>query len=465
MTRPSLREARASIGLKTPSPESNRIIWSRVVSPTAGIHDGYTPLPSMQEAHNSDTRGVGVSGGWRAGKSTGAGMHGLGWLPYAQLIWLVAKDYDMSRQEFTYLVEGGLSTGLVNPKDIHMSINKYQPCALRSVTGCVVETRSLMDFRKIAARPPDLVIVCEPGLIDNLNEVMELLWGRVSEKRGQIMLAGTSDESSEEWYELLEEWQDPNNLEGGAAFQIPTWENHYRYPGGIEDPVFTMYRAKYGEEQFMSHFGGRPASPRGLVLKGYWTKDMVDSSLEHMQGLPLEIAVDPNYSQDHRYSVEFIQWDRQNTFLIDEIAVEGETHDEVLARVDAHPLRPYIQGGVLDPFAGESHVYGAPAPVSYWRRYHLRCDIRPRVNTTVQALKELMTPNTDGTHHFFVSDKCERFIYEANRWRTGKSGKPNQDPCDATKAVGYWKVDQNGNEHGIVDSDNLVAGEWEYELV
>src|SRR3990170_4640148 len=198
----TLTEQRAAIGLRTPNYQQKKTIWSRVAVPSAGISQGYKPLISARYAHQANARGVAVSGGWRAGKSLASGMEGVSWLPYANLVWLVAKDYDMTRQEFIYMSEPGLSTGLVLPGSIKMSLNKYQPSALQSITGCVVETRTLADPMKLAAKPPDLVIVCEPGLIDNLSLVMELLWGRVSERRGCIWLAGTSDESSEEWYEL-----------------------------------------------------------------------------------------------------------------------------------------------------------------------------------------------------------------------------------------------------------------------
>jgi hypothetical protein len=464
-----LSQARAEIGLLTPSYEAKRLIWARVRSPTAGISSGYKPLTEPKKAHKADARGVAVSGGWRGGKSLFSGMEGLTWLPYAQLIWLIATDYDTTRQEFTYLAEGAISTGLALPQNVHMPEARYQPCSLKAITGCVVETRTLADFRKaLSAKPPDVVIVCEPGLIDNLADVMELLWGRVSEKRGCIVLAGTSDEASEEWYELWEGWSH-GNIEGGQSFSLPTWQNRYRFPKGKKEREFRVYEEKYGHEALMAHYGGIPASPADLVLKGYWKyATHVDPSIEFDPGKPAEIAIDPNYSMGNRYTVELIQWeyDSPRIYIVDEVAEEGLTHDEIRAICEARPWWRHVISGTIDPYAGESHIYGSLAPVTYWDPpIRLRTDHRPKVNTTVQALKESLAVGDHGPRTR-VSPRAKRFIYEAARWRQ-KSGTPRKTNCDAMKAAGYWFVDHFAQERvlgGHEEEDNVVvASDWAYD--
>ena len=465
----TLSQARAEIGLKTPSSEAKTLIWNRVQSPTAGIRNGYSPLAGAREAHKADARGVALSGGWRGGKSLYSGMEGLAWIPYAQLIWLIAVDYDTTRQEFAYLAEGAISTGLALPQSVHIPMNRYQPCTLRAINGCIVETRTLSDFRKaLTAKPPDLIIVCEPGLIDNLTQVMELLWGRVAEKRGGIILAGTSDESSEEWYQIWEGWNH-ESPEGGKSFSIATWDNAYRFPKGQDEREFKIYEAKYGHEALMAHYGGIPSAPSNLILKGYWSHEVnVDPSIEFDKSKPVEITIDPGY--DSHYVVEVMQWNYDNDRLqmVDEVAEVGLTHDEVRALCEARPWWRYVQGGTIDPYAGENHVYGSIMPVYYWEPVRLRLDYRPRVPTTVQALKEALA-NGDRGPRLTVSDRCTRFIYEAARWR--KDGmNPSKKKCDALKAAGYWLVDHFGQERVLgahEDEDNVVigGGPTEFEMV
>lgn len=474
---PSLSLQRAEQGLFSPSPAGKKAIWSRVRLGSAGIKEGYKTLPTARRAHQADSRMVCVSGGWRSGKSLFAGMEALTWLPYADLIWFVAKDYDMARQEFGYLMEGAISAGLARPNDCHMPETRYQPCVMRGIPskwapqGCVVETRTLSDIRKLAAKPPDLVVVCEPGLIDNLKLVEELLWGRVSERRGMILMAGTSDESSEEWWEVFTRCSstDPKvNLQGGRSFSIPTWQNLYRYPLGDQEREFTVYRELYGEEALMAHFGGVPASPRDLVLRDYWSESLMDEESVFDANRPTEIAIDPGFAS--HYAIEVVQYDLANGWdihVVDEVAEQGKTHDEMKALCVAKPWWKHVQGGTSDPHA-ESHIFGGYPTTYYWPEIQLRTDHRLRVVTTVQAIKESMAPYGDRLPRLHVNpNTVKRLPWEAKHWRVDKMGNPGKGDCDATKALGYWLVDHFMRERQEAqDEDNVVeAKEWEFDPV
>ena len=466
---PTLMEQRATIGLKTPTWEAKKLIWSRVKSGTAQITNGYKPLYSAKKAHQANTRAIGVSGGWRAGKSLFSAMEGIAWLPYASLIWIIGKDYDMTRQEFIYLSEAAIATGLAIEPDVRLSLNKYSPSVMRAITGCIVETRTLADFRKLASKAPDLIIICEPGLIDNLQQVMELVWGRVAEKRGCIILAGTSDESSEEWFELYERWQ-MASPEGGKSFAIPTWQNIYKFPTGRNDPEFVTYGEIYGEEALLTHYGGIPASPRNLVLRGHWSpKVHVSEAAIWTPNLPTEITIDPNSAAPNAYTVECMQWNLEtgDIFIVDEVAESGLNHDAVKAIVAEREWFKYVHGGTIDPFA-EGNVYGNAVPATYWLPIPLRYNHRPKVASTVQALKEALAIRpVSGTSRMVVSPKCVRFQEEATKWRTDKYGKPAKLWCDAMKATGYWLYDKFAVERLDIDtsdeSNEITASDWSFE--
>jgi hypothetical protein len=457
---------RAEVGLLTPTYRDKKLIWEASSSATAGV-DKYVPTRSVMYAHQADVRIKAVSGGWRAGKSLFSGMEGVCWLPFSDLIWLVAIDYDTSRMEFIYMAEAAVSCGLVTPDNVHIPENKYQPCVMTSITGCRVETRTLSDQRKLAARPPDVVIICEPGLVDDLNGVIELLMGRVAEKRGLIIMAGTSDESSEDWYQWWEAMDKPDNIEGGKAFSIPTWENLHSFPKGLHERDLLVYREKYGEEAFMAHYGGLPAQPRNLVLKGYWNRDVnIDATVEFDKALPIEIAIDPNYSLGNRYSVMAVQWDEGTgqEYIVDEVALEGHTHEEVIAECKTREWWRYVHSGTIDPYAGESHIFGSLAPVHYWKPYvDLRLDHRPEVATSVQALKSAYIG--DEAPPIKVSPRCQRLIWEGNRWRQVKSNIPDKKSCDAQKALAYWLVDRRASMRMMNDNDdtNVVSQEWGFD--
>jgi hypothetical protein len=337
--------------------------------------------------------------------------------------------------------------------------------------GCIVETRTLADpnFRKMTSKPPDVVIVCEPGKIDGLydprgvgGDLMELLWGRVAEKRGLIALAGTSDEASEEWFQLWKYFR-TENLDGGVSFSIPTWENKKRFPLGRRERDFQVYEAKYGTIALLAHFGGIPAPARGLVLGDYWKEEtFVDQSIVYNPGFPSEVAIDPNYSYGF-YSVMLVQWDdRSGDFWIsDEVAMQGATHDIVRGECETRPWWNSVVGGTMDPYAAEMHISGNPAPIGYWRPLDLRTLYRPRVGTTVQALKKAMTRRGDDgklpARLTGITSKAERFIWECNNWKI-RNGEPDRRNCDATKAFGYWLHDRFTAEmmNSGDESDNIV---------
>ena len=463
---PTLTEQRAAIGLRTPSWRAKQLIWANLVLPTDSgkLIQGYRPTYNAKSAHQADARYVGVSGGWRSGKSLFSAMEAVTWLPYADLIWIVGRDYDITRAEFIYLSEAAASCGLALDKDVHLSLNKYSPSVMRSITGCVVETRTLADYHKLAAKAPDVVIICEPGLIPNLKAVMELVAGRVSQKRGCVIVAGTSDESSEEWFELWSRWQQPNP-EGGKSFSVPSWQNIHVFPKGRDEDEFLVYEKVWGTEAYMAHFGGVPSPPRNLVLRGYFSEQLhVKPGLVWRPGLPTEVAIDPNYSAPNAYSVLCIQWDLGSgeIFLADEVAESGMNHDEIKKMVFAREWSVAVTGGTIDPFA-EGNVYGNLPPATYWLPWPLRYNHHPRVATTVQALKEALSPS-QGRPRMVVSDKCVRFRKEATLWKLDRFGRPEKTWCDAMKATGYWLVDKFGAERtpgwGDDESNEVVASDW-----
>ena len=400
-------------------------------------------------------------------------MEGLTWIPYSTLIWIMADGYRAARPEFLYISEGAVSSGMARPENITLSRDKDRPCTMvcepRTINGittrCTVETVTLSDPEKAAAtRRPDVIIICEPGLIDSLEDTMELLWGRVSERRGAIIAAGTSDEASEEWYNIWNYWMEDENPDLGESFSIPTWDNIYRYPGGKKDREFATYKEKYGEEALNSHYGGIPASPKGTVLKNYWYREYsVDQTLEWNPALPTEIAVDPNYSEGY-YSVEVMQWDMATgkIFNVDEVSVQGCTHDEVIDMCKERPWWSSVIGGTLDPQAGDAHIYGGTPPLEYWDAVgiNLRMEYKPAVATTVQALKQVMGKQPRMT----VAATNERLLYEAPHWKNDRMGKPRKDLCDALKAIGYWLVQFFADQRRIDnEEDNIVTVvDWEF---
>ena len=218
---------------------------------------------------------------------------------------------------------------------------------------------------------------------------------------------------------------------------------------GEKEEELRYYREVYGEEAYQAHYGGIPASPRDLTLRGCWSEKIhVMQDLLWTPTLPTEITIDPNYAAPNAYTVEVLQWDVGNgdIFMVDEVSESGMHHDAIKDICRSREWWPHIMGGTIDPFA-EGSPYGNPAPVTYWLPLHLRYNHRPHVATTLQAIKEaLAIPEGGGHSRMRVAPRCERFRKEAVKWRVDKYGNPQKSWCDAMKATGYWLVDKFGEE-------------------
>lgn len=368
-------------------------------------------------------------------------MEGVAWLPFSDLIWLVAVDYDQTRMEFGYMSEAARSLSFTSPELISFPQIKYAPCVMRTHWGTIVETRTLSDLTKFGAKAPDVIIVCEPGQVPE--EALPRFYERLSERRGLLLLGGTFEDSQTWMAKLWGLWRKWPNEDGGKSFSAPTWCNTHRYPGGRNDPEIKRMYHQMGRALFLERCGGTPVQPTSLVFHGRWRPQLhVQGDLAYNEDLGVEIAVDPGYNPSH-YVVEFIQQNGQDVYLIDEIDCTGVTHPDVIQRCVRHQLWPKVQGGVIDPWAGGSHLVAHSSPVEvWWKECHtlLRSRVRIRVEAGIERLaNQLMGP--DLKPHLFVSPRCQRFIWEMNHWRR-KKGSPTKDNCDALKAVAYWVADR-----------------------
>lgn len=468
-----LTELRRAAGLETPGWEQKQFIFERMSSIRAQIGEGYEPTVTAAKAHQSDARALAVSGGAGAGKSLFIGAELATWLPFSLLIWVMGMGYRNARQEFQYLAEFALAAGLAREKDIHIPDDIDKPCTMYSIphpskaglVPCEVRSLTLREYeRQAATRRPDIIAICEPGLIDGLLDMQPTIWGRLGERRGRLIAAGTSEESSEDWFRLMTEWAVPDNDWGGEVYTMPTWENTHVYPMGEKDPEFVSYRKIHGDEIYRMRYGGVPAQPKGLVLAAYWGEHLVDDDLEFDTSLPLEVFIDPNYLEPAKYSVGFVQWDSMNgdVNVIDEIAETGKTHPEMIDIFKRHPLAPLVTGGVIDPHAAGHRTGAGDPPDEYWNEVvpDLRFNNGKQIPVvrTVGAIKEMMAPRQGTRQRLRVSSRCERMIYEGPRWKLTGQGKPGVTYCDMLKAFGYWSVDRLHTERvtAAFNQDNIV---------
>ncbi len=165
-------------------------------------HLKHHPSPEQLAVHSDPHRVRLVTGGERAGKSCLSGMELVGNVPEAMkqpggaLFWLVAKDYDLCRADFQYVIDALLKIGIV--KSHHVSAPRVGPWSIlrkdqfdRNLLE--ITSHSLQDIAKIASYAPDGILICEAGQVPW--DAIPRILARTAEKSAWTLMSGTMETS------------------------------------------------------------------------------------------------------------------------------------------------------------------------------------------------------------------------------------------------------------------------------
>lgn len=478
----TIAQQRADVGLTAPTIAEKMYLWEKLsvyqsdINPENG---GYQPNRIMMQAHSHPARNIFVAGGVRGGKSLGTAMEVVPWVPHSNLIWLAADSYDQTRQEFEYIEEALRSLEFSNKNMISKPRVRYNPCAADTIFGCRIETRSLKDIATFASRAPDFIGLCEPGQAppEALGKAAE----RLTTRRGRLWMAGTFEDIPQSWVEdVFRRWARYPNDEDGKSYAMPTWLNSRSFPGGRTDPEILKLEHSYANTtEFLLRCAGVPVASSALVIGTYWNprKHVVAETnfmpVYNGAKMPVELAIDPGYSGGSFYTVEVVQHHGPVKHVIDEVAVQGMVHEEVINVCRSKPWWNNIakhNGGTIDPYAGVNHIYGALSPHEVWQRVGgitLRIPPRLPVEDVVSNMAvELKDPQT-GRVNIVVSPKCQRLIWEMTHWRkkrnaAGTAMEPQKVNCDAMKALGYYLSDRKYARLSSGPANQIREEEYQY---
>lgn len=246
-------------------------------------------LPPLKDCQS---RVVLVTGGERGGKTHIGSLEGIAWaMGFAELIWLIGPDYEQARPEFENITGWLLALGAIADKNI--SFPKEGKCTAITETGCLIETKTSEDVRKIASRAPDLAIMTEAA--QQTYDVFLKLRGRVAERRGLLMLTGTLEEGSGWYADLYQQFQG-ENLFGGRSYSVPSWANLGVYPGGEYDPEMNALRAILPKSLFLERHAAIPRKPSNVVHPEFDHLHHVSDLFEYNPNLPVTLTIDPGFA-------------------------------------------------------------------------------------------------------------------------------------------------------------------------
>lgn len=151
---------------------------------------GFTPNEHQSAILCSPERIKLITGGERSGKSyiTAAELYVWLWqLGDGDVVWIVGPSYELARPEFEYLQQYIEQAGLIHPT-AHVSTPRIGSWAMYTRPGALVVTKSSSDPQTLAGVPPAAVAMVECA--QSSYETLLRLMGRVSQKRGPLLMSG-----------------------------------------------------------------------------------------------------------------------------------------------------------------------------------------------------------------------------------------------------------------------------------
>lgn len=441
-----------------PTPAQRRRVWSKMSLGCFRETKTYEPYEPFEQAHFSGASVVLTSGANRVGKSVASAFEAIAWTPFSDLIWFIGPSYAHTRKEVEYygeaMNEAGLIVELNLPQRVHL------PTVIKTAGGCVIQTKTLKDVvRSLQSDSPDLIVFCEAGLLQE--DPLDRMRIRTATSRGRIWLSGTMEEAADWLRRAFERWQEFPNDELAASFNVPLYFNVQDFPGGEENPEIAMLKGNLDPNLFIEKIEGRPAPSEYLVFGKYFNRGQApffaktcafEGELPDGSRWPVELCIDPGFHPSH-YAVIALQRHDQELWAIDEIAVQGESHEAVIRRCKEKIWWENVIGGVLDPWPARSHGVGYQAsPLDIWVReteLPIRAEIRPTPQEIIERWRYYLAhPTTGDCLFYFDPVKCPRLLYETQHWRYHKDiqgrpikTEPQRRNCDALKAIGCFMVD------------------------
>ena len=242
-----------------------------------------------------------VAGGERSGKSRWTGSEILGRLPWCSRVAIAAQEYDESRAEMEYVINGLQTLGGLQRK----STPQHGKWVASARGGCQIETISLErgpEELTQTGKPFDVVAIVEAGGIRY--DAFLAARGRVAEARGVVLLSGTLRDNVG-WYANLWTSFEGLNVFEGQRFSFPSWVNRAVYPGGRNDPEILSLERILPVDDFARRVGAK-VLPSPARIYPEFDYALHVKEIEFDPRLPVELAVDAGYYPSH-YAVLALQ--------------------------------------------------------------------------------------------------------------------------------------------------------------
>lgn len=229
----------------------------------------YKPHPRQRLFHESPARFKIPVCGRRFGK-TWMGARELEPVLMApnKRIWIVGPTYDLGEKEFRVIwFDMIIKMGLGREKGVRKSYAKKQgDLSIEFPWGTRLEVRSADRPENLVGEGLDYVIMSEAA------KHTEETWSRfirpaLTDRRGQATFSTTPE--GQNWiYSLWKQGRDPKEPDF-AAWQFPSWDNRFLYPGGRNDPEILLIERTTAREIFLQEYAADFTSFSGKIYSEF----------------------------------------------------------------------------------------------------------------------------------------------------------------------------------------------------
>jgi len=465
-------------------------IFERIgYDPTQGGHNVYQPAIMRSKA-----KYIAVTGGEQGGKSrVAASKFQVEWaldqgrrpergdgVGDPHLYWLVAAAYGETQKEFEYILDDlytlfptakidkskRIDPGYIELRHVSDLGKPDRKAALR------IETKSATDITKLSKESPNGIILCEAAQMEF--EVFERCRGRVAPMDGWLFIPGTMERGVGIWFsQMATAWA--AGVDNKASFILPSYSNHYLYPGGIDDPKIQAAKIEQSDEWFLERIEGKPVPPRGLVFHEFDASKHVRDNV-YNPALPVYIAEDPGYGSElaHAHALEIYQIVTDYTATgqsyeqvrgIDEIFEHGKITEDIINIAMRKPWWKSPKFLYSDPHYKDQH-HSMSSVAEVWNREtglvagpNHRIPVMPGN----ERLKSFLGDDPVSKMPKIVFHSCQKGLLSnfgaapnpldgkirPYRWKTDRQGAvygqiPEEKNNDGTKATTYFLVGEFG---------------------
>ena len=378
----------------------------------------FQPKGNYHPTNNPDgVRFIVACCGRRFGKSHSAAREAEVYLTQpGKTIWVVGPNYSTSEKIFRLVYEDlcikrGYKPSKYSAKDQVLKFDWDKGSS-------IIEGKSAEHPASLIGEGCDLVIVDEASKVPNFEKLWQMyLRPTLSDKKGSAIFVSTPDGYG--YFHTL--YQMGLKKDNWFSFNSPSWDNHFAFPEGRNDPDLIEAKSTLAKEVFHQEYGAAFTALSGRVY-GDFDRDLNVGEHPYDPNLPVYLSVDWGFRMpavlfwqvktianiEHAYIINEIihETNLKTADLVDKIRAKKYP----IVQVFGDPAGYQVQSSIG---VGEAHLF---YQLFGHQIYALRDKASRSINSGISHVRSFICAE-DGTRKLHIDKKCTGIIEDLESYR------------------------------------------------